>query len=66
MNTPPAGFPRQAVALRFDPGDSAPRVLAKGEGYLAQALLERAQAAGVPVIEPCQAGVAMARLALLE
>ena len=48
--SPPPG-PRQAVALRFDPGDTAPRVVAKGEGYLAQALMERAQAAGIPVDE---------------
>jgi flagellar biosynthesis protein len=50
VNTP-ADAPRKAVALRLDPGDAAPRVVAKGEGYLAQALLERAQAAGVPVDE---------------
>ncbi len=51
MAPPARRPPRQAVALRFDPGDAAPRVLAKGEGYLAQALLDRAQEAGVPVDE---------------
>lgn len=45
-STPPH---HQAVALRYEANAMAPRVVAKGEGYLAQALMERAQAAGVPL-----------------
>lgn len=42
---------RQAVALAYGAGDSAPRVVAKGRGLLAQTIIERAQEAGVYVHE---------------
>ena len=48
MSTSPPHH-RQAVALRYEANAMAPRVVAKGEGFLAQALMERAQAAGVPL-----------------
>lgn len=38
----------KAVALRYD-GNSAPRVTAKGEGLLAQKIIETAQENGVPL-----------------
>lgn len=42
---------RNAVALAYGGGDGAPRVVAKGRGLLAQAIIERAQEAGVYVHE---------------
>jgi len=43
---------RQAVALRYQPKkDNAPRVAAKGKGYLAEKIVEMARAHGVPVRE---------------
>ena len=39
----------QAVALRYEANAMAPRVVAKGEGFIAQTLIARAQAAGVPL-----------------
>jgi flagellar biosynthesis protein len=43
---------RQAVALRYTPGeDHAPKVAAKGKGYLAEKIVEMARAHGVPVRE---------------
>jgi flagellar biosynthesis protein len=42
---------RTAVALTYDASSSAPRVVAKGRGLIAQAILERAKAAGVYVHE---------------
>jgi flagellar biosynthesis protein len=39
---------QKAVALRYD-GKSAPRVTAKGEGGVAQKIIETAQAHGVPL-----------------
>jgi flagellar biosynthesis protein len=45
--TPP--YHRQAVALRYEANAMAPRVVAKAEGFMAQALIDRAQAAGVPL-----------------
>lgn len=39
-----------AVALRYEPGRSAPRVVAKGAGVVAQKIRERAEEAGVPMV----------------
>jgi flagellar biosynthesis protein len=39
---------QKAVALRYD-GKSAPRVTAKGEGHIAQKIIETAQSHGVPL-----------------
>ena len=38
-----------AVALAYAAGDSAPRVVAKGRGLLAEEILRRARGAGIPV-----------------
>ena len=38
-----------AVALAYAVGDTAPRVVAKGRGLLAEEILRRAEAAGIPV-----------------
>ncbi len=40
-----------AVALRYEANAMAPRIVAKGEGFLAQSLVARAQGAGVPLNE---------------
>ncbi|HEX5127268.1 MAG TPA: EscU/YscU/HrcU family type III secretion system export apparatus switch protein [Rhodocyclaceae bacterium] len=40
-----------AVALAYHGGESAPRVVAKGKGLIAQEIIERAHAAGVYVHE---------------
>ncbi len=41
----------QAVAITYEAGDGAPRVVAKGKGLLAEEIIERANAAGVFVHE---------------
>lgn len=50
---PPApgnpGARRQAAALRYDPGQPAPVVVAAGQGVVAENIIATAQAAGVPV-----------------
>jgi len=45
---------RETAALQYDPErDAAPRVVATGRGLVAEGILERAQASGVPVhIDP--------------
>jgi flagellar biosynthesis protein len=43
--------PNLAVALAYQEEDRAPRVVAKGRGLLAQAIVERARDAGVYVHE---------------
>ena len=42
---------REAVALTYSPGESAPRVVAKGRGLVAQEILARAREAGIYVHE---------------
>lgn len=43
---------RKAVALRYDPeGDTAPRVIAKGDRLLAERIIETARQNNVPVHE---------------
>lgn len=41
----------RAVALTYEMGEGAPRVVAKGKGLLAEEIIERAKAAGVFVHE---------------
>ena len=42
---------QRAVALAYQDGDGAPKVVAKGKGLLAERIIERAQEAGVFVHE---------------
>lgn len=49
----PSATRRQAAAITYDSADAraarAPRVTAKGQGLIAEEIIERARAAGVPV-----------------
>lgn len=40
---------KQAIALEYDPADSAPKVIAMGRGALAEKIIEQAKQADVPV-----------------
>lgn len=40
---------KQAVALEYDPADSAPKVIAMGRGVLADKIIEQAKQADVPI-----------------
>lgn len=42
---------KSAIALAYQTGDTAPRVVAKGRGLIAQAIIERAREHGVFVHE---------------
>lgn len=43
---------RKAVALKYEPGDkAAPVLVAKGQGMIADRILEKAKESGVPVQE---------------
>lgn len=42
---------KSAIALAYQSGDAAPRVVAKGRGLIAQAIIERAKEHGVFVHE---------------
>ena len=44
---------KRAVALRYEQNSAAPRVVAKGAGYIAQTIIDRANEYDVPIaIEP--------------
>lgn len=43
--------PPNAVALAYHTGDSAPRIVAKGRGMIAEQIIERAKEHGVAVHE---------------
>ena len=51
MNRPPDPKRQTAVALAYQSQDSAPRVVAKGRGLVAQAIIARAREHGVFVHE---------------
>lgn len=51
MTAPDTGHRATAVALAYFSGDAAPRVVAKGQGLIAEEIIERAKAAGVYVHE---------------
>ncbi len=55
MNASPPNPDRRAAALAYEAADvqagRAPRLVAKGQGYVADEIIERARAAGVPVHE---------------
>lgn len=54
MSTPPdkvAANRALAIALKYAPGDAAPRVVAKGRGLIADEIIARAKAHGVFVHE---------------
>lgn len=42
---------KTAVALRYNPGDEAPEVIATGKGALAEKILKKAEENDVPVYE---------------
>jgi flagellar biosynthesis protein len=43
----------KAVALKYESNSAAPRVTGQGEGYVAQAILDKAKELGIPTrVEP--------------
>ncbi len=40
---------KQAVAIKYERGDKAPKVIAKGQGYVADRMLEKATDEVIPV-----------------
>ena len=48
-NMDPSNSNQKAVALQYDPLKPAPQIVAKGQGYVAGKLLEKAATAHIPV-----------------
>jgi FlhB-like protein len=56
---------KTAAAVKYDAGkDQAPRVTAKGRGVVAEKIIEKATAAGVPLREDPELAAALAQLPL--
>lgn len=53
---------KQAIALSYDPGDDAPRVIASGKGALAERIIEKAKESEVPVHRDDKLADTLARL----
>lgn len=43
--------PRTAVAVAYEPGERAPRILASGKGHLADKIIEKAKEEDVPLYQ---------------
>lgn len=58
--------PKQAVALSYDPDDDAPKVVATGNGALAEKIIEEAKQAKVPVHKDSKLADTLSRLEIGE
>jgi flagellar biosynthesis protein len=54
--------PKEATALRYEPGQNAPQVVATGRGLIAERIIAEAREAGIPVREEPALAEALARL----
>lgn len=41
--------PKTAVALSYDPGEEAPKIIASGRGYIAEKIIAKAMEADIPL-----------------
>lgn len=57
---------QKAVAVRYDPTDLAPKVMAKGAGYVAERILEKGQQANIPVYKDAKLAEELSRVELGE
>ena len=55
---------KTAVALSFDPEDTAPKIIATGKGQIAERIVERANAADIPLHEDKTLADTLSRLEL--
>ena len=53
---------KTAVALAYNPGDDAPKILATGKGHLAEKIIEEAKAADVPFYQDSALAETLSRL----
>lgn len=53
---------KQAIALEYDPGEVAPKVVASGKGALAEKIIEKAQEADVPLHQDSKLASTLSKL----
>lgn len=54
--------PKTAVALQYNPGEEAPKILATGKGVLAEKIIEKAKEADVPLYKDDKLADTLSRL----
>ena len=57
---------KTAVAIQYDPGDAAPKILATGKGHIAQKIIEEAKKADVPFYKDSKLADTLSRLEIGE
>ena len=57
---------KQAIALQYDPGDEAPKVIATGVGHIAERIIEKAQESDVPIHEDSKLANTLSKLEIGE
>lgn len=57
---------KQAVALAYDVGDEAPRILAAGTGEVAERIIEKAKESDVPLYQDSKLASTLGRLEIGE
>lgn len=53
---------KTAVALAFNPGDDAPKILATGKGHIAEKIIEEAKESDVPFYEDSKLAETLSKL----
>ena len=53
---------KQAIALEYEPGDVAPKVIASGRGALAEKIIEEAKKSNVPLHHDSKLAETLSRL----
>ncbi len=53
---------KTAVALSYEAGDAAPKILASGKGYVAQQIIEEAKKADVPFYQDNELAETLSKL----
>ena len=57
---------KQAVAIEYDPGDMAPKIVATGRGKIAERIIEEAKEHDVPIHEDAKLAGTLSKLDIGE
>ena len=57
---------KTAVALKYDPGDVAPKIIATGKGYIADKIIEQAKQDDVPLYKDTKLAKTLSKLEIGE
>ncbi len=58
--------PKQAIALSYELGDEAPKIIATGKGLLAEKIIEKAKEADVPLYKDSKLANTLSKLEIGE